>query len=216
MHHFRTRTTNIVIAFFMSLLALNVTAQEFDEGIEYIPINPPVATRSGDKVEVVELFWYGCPHCFHFEPSWEKWIAGKPDNVAVVRVPAIFRDSWIPGARAFYTAQFLGVLDKTHKAIFEAIHVKKQKFRNAGDFAKIFAKFGVAEKDFLDTYNSFAVDAKVRRAKDLTGRYQIDGVPTLVVNGKFRTTGSIANGHDGMLKVLDYLVRKESGTKSAK
>jgi thiol:disulfide interchange protein DsbA len=133
--------------------------------------------------------------------------------VEVVRIPAIFRDSWIPGARAFYTAQFLGVLDRTHKALFEAIHLNKQRFPDAQSFAKFFAKFGVAEKDFLDTYNSFAVDAKVRRAQDLTRRYQIDGVPTLVINGKYRTTGTIANGHDGMLEVLEFVIKQESAGK---
>ena len=206
-------TTHLVLVLLLAFAGHSAFARTFDEGIEYIPIAPPVSTNSGSKVEVVELFWYGCPHCFNFEPQWEKWIASKPENVEVVRIPAIFRDSWIPAARAFYTAQFLGVLDRTHKPLFEAIHVKKQRFPDAQSFAKFFAKFGVAEKDFLDTYNSFAVDAKVRRAQDLTRRYQIDGVPTLVINGKYRTTGTIANGHDGMLEVLDFVIKQESAGK---
>ena len=186
-------------------------AQQYDEAIEYIAIKPPVSVSTAGKVEVVELFWYGCPHCFRLEPTLKQWIKKQDSKkVEIVKIPAIFRPSWVPGAKAFYTAELLDVPDKVHEAIFDAIHRKKQNLNNEKSFARIFAKYGVDEKTFSNTYNSFAVDAMARKAEDLSKRYQVDGVPAIVVNGKYRTSGSIAHGHDGMLKVVDYLIKKET------
>ena len=193
--------------------ASGVQAAGFDEGIEYLKISPAVPTSSGAKVEVVELFWYGCPHCFHLEPKLHNWLEKKPDNVEFVRVPAIFNPQWAASARAYYTAEILGVLDKIHAPMFEAIHVKKRKLYDEKSLAAFFAEHGVKEADFHSTYQSFAVDTKLRRAIDLTKRYKIDGVPSMAVNGKYLTHGRIAHGQDGMLRVVDFLVKKESGGK---
>ncbi len=185
-------------------------AADYDEGIEYLPIRPPVPTSTPGKVEVVELFWYGCPHCFNFEPKWRKWIAGKPDYVEVVHVPAVLRPSWLPHAKAYYAARLLGVLDKSHQALFDAIHVERRRLNDGQTLARFFTRFGVSEKEFLEAYDSFEVDLQVRKAMDLVRRYRADGVPALVVNGKWRITGSSAGGHEEMLKVLDELVKKEA------
>lgn len=186
-------------------------AGAYDEGIEYIPIKPPVPTADPQRIEVVEMFWYGCPHCYRFEPKFKKWIKErKPDNVDVVLIPAITGPGWVPAAKAFYTAELLGVLDRSHQALFDAIHVERKRFHSGEEFAKFFSRFGISEAKFLETYNSFAVDLKVRRAADLTRRYGVDGVPTIIVNGKYRTTGTLTNGDDGLLKVLDYLIALEA------
>lgn len=185
-------------------------AAGIDEGIEYKTISPRVDNQISDKqTEVVELFWYGCPHCFHFEPELLEWLKHKPKNVNFVRVPAVFNPGWRILAQAFYTAKVLGVLDKTHEALFNAIHVKGQRMATADELADFFAKHGVKKKDFFATFNSFAVDTMVRRAEDLTHRYGIDGVPSMIVDGKYRTSGSLAGSHEQMLKVVNYLIAKE-------
>ena len=185
-----------------------------DEGIEYKRVSPAQPTITKNKIEVVELFWYGCPHCFHFEPELKAWLAKKPDNVVFYRIPAIFNASWALHARAFYTAKSLGFFDggkiAFHDAFFDEIHKNKKRLNNKKDIQSFFAKFGVSTEDFNNTFDSFAVNTKVSRAAALSKRYQVEGVPTLIVNGKYRTDGPLAGGRKGMIKVLDFLIEKES------
>lgn len=183
-------------------------AQEFDEGIEYRRITPAQPTGT-EKIEVIELFWYGCPHCFNFEPHLNAWLRRKPENVEFTRIPAVFNAQWALHARAFYTAEALGVLDRVHGTLFETIHVKKRRLNSEQELAALFASQGVDEKTFRQTFNSFAVDAKVRRAADLSQRYQIEGVPALIVEGKYRIEGPTAGGLRAMIDVLGYLIDQE-------
>ncbi len=197
---------------FLLLSNSAVQAEGFDEGIEYLKINPPVSTSvKKGQVEVVELFWYMCPHCFRFEPVMEKWLKNKPKNVVFKRVPAIFSPRWRFFAKIFYTAQLLDVEEKIHKPLFEALHVEKARLGTAAAMASFFEKHaGIKEKDFMDVFSSFSVDARVRKAEDLSKRYQAQGVPTLVVNGKWRTGGTIAGGHEGVIEVVNHLIKLES------
>jgi len=190
----------------------------YDEGIEYLKISPPVPTENSKKVEVVEVFWYGCPHCYHFEPKLVNWLKHKPANVEFIRIPAVFpnRPLWELHARAYYTADLLGVLGKTHEALFDAIHKYHQRLFDEDSLANFYAKYGVDKKLFKETMHSFGVQMKVDRAKELCRRYGIDGVPTLVINGKYRTFASLTNGEDGMLKVTDFLIDKETKAMQAK
>lgn len=190
----------------------------YDEGIEYLKITPPVPTENSHQVEVVEMFWYGCPHCYHFEPNLVGWLKKLPANVKFIRIPAVFPDRplWEMHARAYYTAELLGVLDKTHEALFDAIHKYHQRLFDEDSLADFYAKYGVDKKLFKETMHSFGVQMKVDRARELCRRYGIDGVPTLVIDGKYRTFASLTNGEDGMLKVTDFLIEKESKTLQAK
>ncbi len=192
-------------------LLLNLTAvAEYDEGIEYKRISPPVPVEApAGKVEVVELFWYGCPHCFHFEPLLENWVKKLPEDVVFRREPAVFNPLWALHAKAYYTAELLKVLDRMHPVLFDAIHVQQRKLKTPEALRKLFAEHGVKPADFDRVFNSFAVDVKLRRAAELTRRYGIDGVPTLIVQGTFRTDGPLANGHQGMLRIADYLIDRE-------
>ena len=198
--------------FMFIIMALMVTAvtsaKEFDEGIEYVRINPVVPTASGNKIEVVEMFWYGCPHCFQFEPYLQKWLQKKPKNVEFVRVPATFRPLWKLHARAYYTAEVLGVSEKLHKPMFDAFHLERNKLDSEKSLRKLFVKHGVKGSDFDDVFHSFAVETKLARATDLTQRYGITGVPSVIINGKFRTSSKIS-GHANMLEVVDDVIRKE-------
>jgi len=188
-----------------------VTARDYDEGIEYHLITPPQPTQvSPGKVEVVEMFWYGCPHCFHFEPDVKKWLKKKPDNVEFIRIPATFNSLWKFHARAFYTASALGVGEQIHEPLFKMIHLKRKMPRSEKEMRRFFVEHGVKGERFDEAFHSFAVDAKVRRAAELTQRYGIDGVPSIIVNGRYRIDAKAANTQKGMLDVADFLIRKES------
>jgi len=215
----------------LTILALfmlqSMPALAFDEGFEYKLVTPAQATSDPAKIEVLELFWYGCPHCNEFEPTLNKWLKTKPDDVKFVRVPAIFRQSWATHARAYYTAEALGVLDKVHSEIFDEIHQKGKKtvaLLDEVDIEKFFVKHGVKKEDFKRTWDSFVVQSRVRRAATLTRSYGINGVPAMVVNGKYRTSAKEAGiqdpskvTNDQMMKVVDWLVERErQATKATK
>jgi len=202
---------------FMAVLLTALLAQPamagIDEGIEYKRISPAVPTITKKKVEVVELFWYGCPHCYNFEPVLKPWLAKQSDNVVFYRVPAVFNAVWGLHARAFYTAKTLGLYDDEkvdfHMAFFNEIHKNKKRLNSKAALRTFFGRFGVSAEDFNNTFDSFSVNTKYNRAVRLSKRYQLDGVPTLIVNGKYRTDGPMAGGRNGILKVLDHLIKKE-------
>jgi thiol:disulfide interchange protein DsbA len=190
--------------------ALLLAAGDFKEGTDYRVLASPVPTSTDDKVEVVEAFWYGCGHCFGLEPSLEEWLKNKPVNAALVRVPAILGQSWEPLARAYYTAEELGVVDKIHKPLFAAIHVDHRQLATPEQLADFFATQGVDKEAFLKTYNSFAVETHVQRAKQLMRRYDVHGVPAFIVNGKYFADVSTAGSAPRLFEVINYLIAKES------
>jgi len=192
------------------VLAFTGAGNAMAAGQGYEMVTPPQPTTSKDKVEVVELFWYGCPHCFKLEPYVERWLKRKPKNVKFVRMPGMFRQSWEIHGRAYYTAEILGVVDKVHGAMFSAIHEQKRKMSDEGSIMAIFKNHGVSEKDFKRVFRSFAVETKIRRAKDMGRRYGIKGVPALIVNGKYRTSAHDAGGNAKVFKVVNKLVKQES------
>ena len=201
-------------ALILSALLSNMALAGIDEGIEYKLISPAQPTITKNKIEVVELFWYGCPHCFRFEPNIKNWLANKPDNVVFYRIPAVFNPAWALHARAYYTAVSLGLFadgkHEFHDAFFDELHKHKKRLNNKDALRKFFARFGISENDFNNTFDSFSVNTKVNRAATLSKRYQLEGVPTIIVNGKYRIDGPMAGGRKGMIKVLDFLIKKES------
>jgi len=188
----------------------------FVEGVNYKLIVPQQPTSDPNKVEVVELFWYGCPHCHRFQPFIERWVKSKPDYVNYVRMPAILRDGWALHAKAFYTAEELGVLDKTHEPLFNAIHNQRNRslITDQDKLFDFYAEHGVDKANFIKVFNSFSTDSKVRRAKLMTQRYGTEGTPSVVVNGKYRVDPGMAHGDFAtMIKIIDFLVHKENSTK---
>jgi thiol:disulfide interchange protein DsbA len=213
-------TTKWLSAFLLPFVISTAWATaDFVEGVQYKRLASPQPTSAPGKIEVVEVFSYACPHCFHMEPEIEEWLKAKPDDVVFVRLPAVFRPEWEPLAKAYFTAEILGVLDKTHEALFEAIHEKNQRFGDEAAIQAFFVSQGVSAEDFKKTFDSFAVAVKVNNAKLMTRRYAIEGVPTLIVNGKFSTSGTLAGANEKdhsvkevnerTLKVVDYLVEQE-------
>ncbi len=201
----------IIIGVLCSVVCLGAVAdQNFTEGQHYERITPEVATHTDGKIEVVEVFWYGCHHCFSFEPHIQKWRQSLPENVVFRRLPGIFSRTWVPHARAFYTAEILGILDEIHTPLFEAIHEQHRKIGDEDSLARFFAEHGVPDEDFRKAYHSFSVDTKTRQAKTASRDYGITGVPSVIVNGRFRSSARLAGTYEDLLKVVDALVDKET------
>jgi len=207
-----------VLFLILPILACAKPAPEpFQEGVQYQLINPPQPTDSGpNKVEVVEMFWYGCPHCFHLEPELAAWLKHKPANVDFVRIPAALNPTWELLARAYYSAEELGVLDKIHTPLFHAIHELHTPMNSDADVVAFFVAHGVHEADIRAAMTSFSVDTKVRNARQKGERYGITGVPAIIVNGKYRTDVGMAGSTANLFKVIDFLVRKESSAARGK
>ncbi len=178
-------------------------------GYEVIAI--PQKTLSGEKIEVVEIFWYGCPHCYALEPQVERWLGDLPADVEFRRMPGVLGKHWIPHAKAFFVAQKLGVLDKIHRPLFDAIHKEKRNIMDPAALRDFFAEHGVDKDTFEKLYNSEAVDQEMKAAFVAGKNYGIMGVPALIVNGKYRTSPSIAGSYDRVMKIVDQLIDKERG-----
>ncbi|MGH8495128.1 MAG: thiol:disulfide interchange protein DsbA/DsbL [Gammaproteobacteria bacterium] len=185
-------------------------SSQFVEGEHYRVLMPAQPTSSSpDQVEVAEVFWYGCPHCFTFEPYLENWRENLPSWVNFVRIPAVWNDQVRMHARAFYTAEALGKLEEIHGPLFREIHVNNNPLPSEDALASFFAAHGVDEETFHETFRSFAVETSLRRADTLNRRYQVQSVPVIVVNGKYVTDGEMAGGYEALLAIVDELAASE-------
>lgn len=202
-------TRGLMVLVLPLLMATAACAQQYTDGKEYLSLKTPQPTSTGDRIEVVELFWYGCPHCYRLDPLLETWTKTLPEDVEFIRMPAVLGPSWELYGKAFYTAELLGVTDKVHPALLEAIHKDKKKLSNVNDLKELFVAQGVSAEDFDNTFNSFAVNVKLNHAKQMTKRYAITGVPTIIINGKYSTSGSQAGSNENIIRVMDYLIVQE-------
>lgn len=184
-----------------------------DDNSGYEVLKPPVPTATGDQVEVVEVFFYGCSHCWHLEPMMNTWAGTLPEGVAFRRVPGVLNPRWEPHARAFYAAESMGKLEQFHPALFRAMQVDHRPIIKEDDLVKFAGEIGIDENEFRAAYNSFTVEAKFRKAQDLNRRYGIDGVPALIVNGKYRTGPGQTGGAERAIEVMNTLVGQELAAK---
>ena len=177
------------------------------EGSDYLLLDKPAATEAAaGKIEVVEFFWYSCPHCNRFEPQLEEWIKKVPKDVFIRRTPVAFRPDFEPQQRLYYVLETLGKVDELHKKVFYAIHVEKQTLNTVDQIAAWAEKQGINKAKFTEAYNSFPVATKTRKATLLQDAYKVDGVPALGVAGRYFTSGSLAQTMERALVVADYLV----------
>ena len=191
-------------------LVVVAAAQDFQEGTDYKRLsNPQPPITENGKVEVVEAFSYHCPHCYRFESVIQGWAEQQPETVELIHLPVVFRADWEPGARAYYIAESLGILEQTHEAFFSALHDQRRRMRSEDDLAAFFADFGVDRETFDDVNGSFELDTKLRRSQDLARRYRVMGVPMVIINGKYEVTGSMAGSLERMLEILDHLIARE-------
>jgi thiol:disulfide interchange protein DsbA len=186
------------------------TTGRFEMGVHYLRLSPTQPTSSApDKIEVAEIFWYGCPHCFNFDPLLERWRETKPDYVSFVRVPAVWNPLLQLHARAFYTAEALGKGAEMHSEFFKEIHERGNYLDSQEKLAAFFGRFGVEAATFNSTFESFVVQSRLQRADELSRRYRIQSVPTIIVNGKYTTDGGAAGSYEELLALVDELAAAE-------
>jgi thiol:disulfide interchange protein DsbA len=207
------------------LLALGLSASasaQLTPGKDYRVINPPQPTDSGNRVEVLEFFWYGCPHCNNLQPPLSAWLKKKPADVEFRRVPAVFADSWLPLTRAYYALDAMGMVGKLHHDVFAAVHEQKVRLSDEKVLFDWVAKHGIDRQKFIDTYNSFGVLSRGRNSIEMTKNYDIPGTPALTVDGKYLLAPSMtlkpdrSIDYERFFSVLDQVIamaRKERAAK---
>jgi len=209
-------------ALLLAFAASSSAAAQLVAGRDYRVINPPQPTESGKKVEVLEFFWYGCPHCNALQPSLRIWLKQKPADVEFRRVPAILADSWIPLTRAYYALEVVGALDKLHHEMFSAIHEKNLRMQDPKVLFDWVAQHGVERQKFVDAYGSFGVQSRGQRSIEMTRNYDISGTPSVTVDGKYLVAPSMTLkpdrnvDYEKFFQVLDQVIamaRKERAGK---
>ena len=209
----------ILSAALVSATLFGMTAQAADVPLEagktYIELSDAVPVAVPGKIEVVELFWYGCPHCYAFEPVVNPWAEKLPSDVNFVRLPAMFGGPWDAHGQMFLTLEAMGVEHKVHAAVFNAIQKEGKRLIDKDDMADFLATQGVDKAKFLQTFDSFAIKGQIVKAKELAKKYEISGVPTMVVDGKYRFDLGTAGGPEQALNVADQLIAKERAAKAA-
>lgn len=178
-----------------------------EEGRQYLAVPFPSPVETGNKIEVREFFWYGCPHCYALEPAMTQWLKKLPANAKFVRTPAT-APNWLLDAQAYYTFEALGVTAKLHEAFFKAVHVQPDAFNDEKSITDFAVSHGVDRKRFSEAFNSFGVHLKLEKDKERNTDLNIDSVPTLIVDGKYLTSPAMAGGEDQLFKVLDQLISK--------
>jgi len=198
------------VALGAAALGARITQSAFAQQTDgYELITPAISTRVSDKVEVIEYFWFGCPHCFAFEPAINNWKKDKPDYVEFVREAPPLNPSWEPHSRAFYAAELMGVTEQFFEPMFKAIHVEQRRLRSPKQITKFVGELGIDEKKFAKTMDSFAANTKIGQAMQLASSSRLTGVPSIVINGKYLTSGSLAGSHEDIIRVINELSEKE-------
>jgi len=201
------------------LLCLTASSVAFAaQAATYSTLNKPVPTDQADKIEVLEFFWYGCPHCYDFEPEVHAWLESKADDVVFKRVAAPLNPAWGVHSQFFYTAEAMGVLDKVHKPLFDTFHNNKSlrsRLSSKDGLIQFAAQQGVDAEKFRATWDSFFVNLRVNQAKKLAALYQVRGVPAVAVNGKFVTGLRLAGSYPNIINTINQLVEKERAAMSS-
>jgi thiol:disulfide interchange protein DsbA len=190
-------------------------AKTFEEGKQYQLITPAIRTANPDKIEVVEFFWYGCSHCYNFEPVIGQWKKSLGDDVDFKGSPAVWAPQMELHSKMFYTAQVLGVSDKMNLVLFQAMNVDKKRLQSESEIAELFVANGVSEEDFSKAFNSFGVNSMVRQATSRAKAAKISGTPEMMVNGKYRISTRMGVSLTGMLEVATFLIEKERAAKGS-
>lgn len=186
---------------------------EFQEGVHYHEIHPAVDTDvPPGNMEVLEIFWYGCPHCYEFEKHLKNWQQDKPANVTFVRMPAALNRNWTTHARAYYALEKMDMLDEIHPLFFAAIHVQGRRLRDVESMQRFLSQHGVDADEFKQAYGSSYVEEQIKRSDQLVRRYGVNSVPTVIVHGKYRATASDAGGHERLIQMINWLAQRETNT----
>ena len=209
-----TRVLAMFAAAVLSLSAFAAPDSAF-EGHDYASLKNPQPVATGKKIEVLEFFWYRCPHCFQLEPGLNTWLKALPKDAQVRRVPAVFRDDWMPGAKIYYTLEQMNLLGKLHHKVFDAYHLENINLNDPAVLGGWIAKQGVDRKKFEGIYNSFSTQSKATQGARLATTYGITGVPAFIIDGKYSTSVSMTGGPVRLFEVLDQLIVKARAERSA-
>ena len=177
------------------------------EGTHYVKLNTPVPVPSGGKIDVIEFFWYGCPHCNAFEPALDAWTKRLPPDVAFRRAHVAFTALHETHSKIYYTLEAMDQVEAMHRKVFAALHQQRKRLASEGEIADFMAENGIDRAKFVETFKSFGVATKVRQGKQLSEAYKIDGVPALGIHGRYYTSGSLAGDNARALQVTDYLIQ---------
>ena len=188
--------------FLIIITSPNVFAQK------YVQISTEKQQES-KSIIVYEFFWYGCPHCYNLEPTMERIEADLDKDTKIVKLPVALRDSWIPHAKLFYALQQMGKIDEVHNLIFEEIHLEDNRLNTEQQMIDFLGKHGIDTNKFMEKYNSFGTEARIKKASNLAKKYQINSVPTIIVNGKYLTSGSYVSSYDELYSVINLLIERE-------
>lgn len=186
------------------------------EGHDYATVKSPQPVATGTKIEVLEFFWYRCPHCFQLEPSLHKWMKTLPKDAQIRRVPAVFRDDWMPAAKIYYALEQMGQVDRLSSKVFDAYNIEKINLDDPAVLGPWVAKQGVDRAKFEAIYNSFSTQSKAMQGGRLATTYAITGVPAFIVDGKFMTAQSMTQTEPRLYEVLDQLIVKARAERSGK
>ncbi len=218
-------TTQLIMKKYFLLLSLLLSSiaysqaqisadnSKYIEGKHYTVLDPVIDTNNRSQVVIYEFFSYKCPHCSTFQAFMDPWHKKQGPHVKLIRIPVEFQPGWDILAKAYFTAEALGIIDKTHKALFDAIHKQRKHFRKIEDLAQWYSdNFNIDKKKFLSTSKSFMIDSKLRQAKNLVLKMKIHSTPTLIVNGKYRPNVKVLEGYPAVLTLVDYFIEKEVHT----
>ncbi|MCU7960335.1 MAG: thiol:disulfide interchange protein DsbA/DsbL [gamma proteobacterium symbiont of Bathyaustriella thionipta] len=187
--------------------------------VTYKTLNKPVPVDQPDKIEVLEFFWYGCPHCYHFEPEVSAWLETKADDVVFKRVAAPLNPAWGIHSKFYYTAEAMGVVDKLHKPLFDALNSGSKEQRaelySKDGLIQFAANHGVDADKFRTTWDSFFVNLRINQAKKLAALYKVTGVPAVAVNGKYKSGLGLAGSYPNVINTINQLIDKERAGKTA-
>ena len=180
----------------------NVFAQK------YVQISTEKQQES-KAIIIYEFFWYGCPHCYNLEPTMDRIEGNLDKDTKIVKLPVALRDSWIPHAKLYYALKQMDKIDQVHNLIFEEIHLEDNQLNTEQQMIDFLGKHGVDTDKFIEKYNSFGTEARIKKASNLAKKYQINSVPTIIVNGKYLTSGSYVSSYDELYSVVNLLVERE-------
>ena len=197
---------NLKFTFLALFLILITSSNVFAQ--KYVQISTEKQQESKDII-IYEFFWYGCPHCYNLEPTMDRIEADLEKDTKVVKLPVALRDSWIPHAKLYYALKQMDKIDQVHNLIFEEIHLEDNRLNTEQQMIDFLGKHGIDTGKFIEKYNSFGTQARIKKASNLAKKYQIDSVPTIIINGKFLTSGSYVSSYDELYSVVNLLVERE-------
>jgi thiol:disulfide interchange protein DsbA len=191
-----------LVTFIILITSPSVFAQK------YVQISTEKQQES-KSIIIYEFFWYGCPHCYNLEPTMERIEADLDKDTKIVKLPVALRDSWIPHAKLYYALQQMGKIDEVNNLIFEEIHLEDNRLNTEQKMVDFLGKHGIDTNKFIEKYNSFGTEARIKKASNLAKKYQIKSVPTIIVNGKYLTSGSYVSSYDELYSVINLLIERE-------